>query len=45
MPELGEGDGDEHEFTGQDVKQDHGFIVKPLMIGEKTCEKWGDCNQ
>jgi hypothetical protein len=39
MAQFREGKGDEHDLSSQDVKNDHGPIVEPLMVCEIPCQK------
>lgn len=45
MSQLCKWHGDEHHFSCKNVKEDHGLIIEPLVVSERTCQKRGDRNQ
>lgn len=45
MPEFRERDGDEHDFSRQNVERHYRIIIKPLMICKVACQERGGCNQ
>ena len=41
VPELRKWDGDEHEFSCQNVKRHHRIIIKPLVVSEVSGQERG----
>ena len=41
MAQTGEWNRHQHDFTCQDMENHKGFVCKPLMVGEESCNKGG----
>ncbi len=39
MPQFGEGDGNQHCFTCQEMEGNNCFVIKPLVVSKKAGEK------
>jgi hypothetical protein len=41
VPEFRKGNGNQHDFSRQNVERHHRIIIKPLVIGEIPCQEGG----
>ena len=45
MPQPGERDDDQHDLSCQEMEEDQGPVIKPLMVSQKPGKEGGHRNQ